>query len=271
MGVVLLLADVLEQLRAVLPAQVHGGGPRLRIRAGIVGRQLITHPGQVGSSDPFDRVQLFGMRRGAAIHPEALVEALGIDDQRVAFPPADRMAVVGRSEVLRMAAAIHINRPEGVRAADIEDIDSIQLGQLDDLDAVRRHERARHARRLTPRVRLELMRVAVGDDRARPRLQGRVVAPPDTAADPDPLVLDGRTAEQNSSLGVPGRWPWRTGRAASANSTERLPTPPLPALSSIPAQRHPDLDAVAIGWSRGGLLLLLLRRRLLLLLLRCYG
>ena len=56
-----------------------------------------------------------------------------------------------------MRAAVGVDRAVRVRAADVEDVDPLDLGQLDELDAVRRQELADEPRRLAPRVRLELI------------------------------------------------------------------------------------------------------------------
>jgi hypothetical protein len=37
-----------------------------------------------------------------------------------------------------MRPAIHVDRPPGVGAPDVEDVDPLQVVQLDELDAVRR-------------------------------------------------------------------------------------------------------------------------------------
>ena len=52
-----------------------------------------------------------------------------------------------------MAAAVHVDGAPGVRPADVEDVDPLRLGQLDDLDAVGGHERPRHTGGLAARVR----------------------------------------------------------------------------------------------------------------------
>ena len=67
------------------------------------------------------------MRQAAPVEPEALVVADGVDDQRVAFPPADRVAVVGGREVGRVDAAVHVDGPVGVRSADVEDVDALRV------------------------------------------------------------------------------------------------------------------------------------------------
>src|SRR5687767_478199 len=138
--VVLLLADVLEQLGARFEAQVHRPAPRLGVGAWIVDRQLVTHGRVLGPRELLDRVQRISVRRRAAIDPEPFVVADRVDDQRVTFPPADRVSVVARLQVLWMAAAVRIDRPERVRAADIEDKYALDLRKLDDLGAVRCQE-----------------------------------------------------------------------------------------------------------------------------------
>ena len=44
-----------------------------------------------------------------------------------------------------MRPAVHVYRAIGVRAADVEDVDALQLLKLDELDAVRREELTRDA------------------------------------------------------------------------------------------------------------------------------
>src|SRR2546423_14504080 len=107
-------------------------------------------------------MQLLGRRRAAPIHPEPLVVADGVDDERVAFPPADRVAVERRREGGRMRAAVHEDLAVRMRATDVEDEDAFNLRQLDELDAVRREELAHEPRRLAARVRLELGLRALG-------------------------------------------------------------------------------------------------------------
>ena len=103
----------------------------------------------------------------AAIDPEALVEADRIDHQRVALPPADRVAVVGRRQILGVLAAVHVDRAEGMRAADVEDVGHLLVRELDEFGSVRRQPLARPARRLAARVRLELVSPAIVRDTPR--------------------------------------------------------------------------------------------------------
>ena len=183
-------------------------------------------------------------RRSAAIHPEAFVVADGVDDQRVAFPPADGVAVEGRIEIRRMRAAVHVDRPVRVRAADVEDENALNLRQLDELDAVRRQELAHEARRLAARVRLELVLLAIVEQRLRPRLErytarcDRTLWNAAAAREPHAFILQAsrrRAAHGRRRFAAPvrveGRWDVR-GRRAAPGSGRR------PA-----ALRHADLDA----------------------------
>src|SRR5262245_58984635 len=167
---VLLLTDVLEQLGAGFEPQVHRATPRLRVGTGIVDGHVVTDRGLISTGELLEGVQLVGVRRRTAVDPEALVVANGIDDQRVTFPPANRVAVVGWLQILRVAPAVHVNRAEGVRTADVEDEDALDFRNLENLCAVGRQELTLHSRRLAPRVRLELVEPAILGDRLRPRL-----------------------------------------------------------------------------------------------------
>src|SRR5438105_9595243 len=98
-----------------------------------------------------------------------------------------------------MRAAVHEDLAIGMRSADVEDEDAIDLRQLDELDTVRRQELAHEAGRLAARVRLELILRAVREQRLRPRLERNRLARLDglSAAaprQPHALVLRGRAA-----------------------------------------------------------------------------
>ena len=73
---------------------------------------------------PLDRVQLLGVRCAAAVEPELVVVADGVDDERVAFPAADRVPPPGRDQIVRVLAAIHVD--DAMRAGIaglVQDID----------------------------------------------------------------------------------------------------------------------------------------------------
>ena len=186
---VLLLTDVLEQFRAGLQPEVHRPTPRLGVGAWIVDRHVVAYRGLIGTGELLDGVELIGVRRRTAVNPEALVVANGVDDERVAFPPANGVAVVGRLQILRVAAAIGVNRAEGVRSANVEDEDPLDLGNLEDLGAVRREELTLHPRRLAPRVRLELVDPAIRRNALRPRLIRNRVPTSANAAAANPYAL----------------------------------------------------------------------------------
>src|SRR5438445_715805 len=87
------------------------------------------------------------------------------------------MAVVARVEILRMRPAVHVDRAERVRPADIENVDAFGLGDIDEFNAVWRDEFARPARRFAPRMRLVTLEVGLtrGVQRPRPGLEGHVL------------------------------------------------------------------------------------------------
>src|SRR5262245_30998581 len=148
-------------------------------------------------------------RQPLPIDPEAFVVAHRIDHERVALPPADRVTVEGWLEPLRVRAAIRVDRPVGVRAADVEDVDSLDLGQLDEFHAVRRQELAREAGRLAAGVRFELVLSTVREHRSRPWLEWELLRilyerlRSTTARQKDALLSGGqRESEQRTALRV---------------------------------------------------------------------
>src|SRR6185503_4629902 len=94
---VVLRADVFHEFDILSHAargelQLH----RLRVRAGIVDGEVVDQRAEIGPREPLDRVELLRVWRTAAVEPELVVVADGIDDQRVAFPATDRVAVPAR-------------------------------------------------------------------------------------------------------------------------------------------------------------------------------
>ena len=76
-----------------------------------------------------------------------------------------------------MRTAVHVDGAVGVRAADVEDIDALQLGEVYELHAIRRQELTRDARRLATGVWLELVLLPVVVDRTGPRLERHLSGP----------------------------------------------------------------------------------------------
>src|SRR4051812_27672248 len=108
------------------------------------------------------------MRNLAAVDPEVLVEADAVHHERVALPPPDRVTVEARRQLRWMFPAVHENRAVGMRAADVEDVGHLLIGQLDQFRPVRREPLTRTARRLAARVRFELHPASIVRDRSRP-------------------------------------------------------------------------------------------------------
>ena len=144
------------------PAMAEYGGP-----AALPGFR------RVGARELLDRVELLGVRQPVAIHPESFVEAERVDDERVAFPPADRVAVVARHEGARMRTPVHVDRAQTVVGlVDDEDL----LRRLDHLERLRVDmilERAlRHAQAVW--IVQSVFRCALSLKVRRPRLERQV-------------------------------------------------------------------------------------------------
>src|SRR5688572_15763729 len=108
-------ADVFENFAVGRPqfgVKTHVEWPGKRAR--IVDRHDSRQLRELGPRPPLDGVQLLGVRRAAAIEPELVVEADGVDDERVAIPASDRVAEPCRRGSLRMLPAVHEDLPEAV-------------------------------------------------------------------------------------------------------------------------------------------------------------
>src|SRR5689334_5532865 len=93
---VVLRADVFHELDVLTHAargelQLHDS----RVRARVVDGELVDERSEVRAREPLDGMELLGVRRAAAVEPELVVVADGIDDERVAFPTTDGVTVPG--------------------------------------------------------------------------------------------------------------------------------------------------------------------------------
>src|SRR5688500_11216255 len=149
------------------------------------------------------------MRQPAADEPELLVEAYGVDDERVAFPVTDRIAEIAGDQIVfgRMLAPRFHRDPAPVPVFPIDDEDALQLGLIDELHAVRHGEKPHPSRRLAARMRIvePAPRAAVVVQRPRPLLErdlvegqvaGQSARPDWTAAGDVPESLDARHLAQ---------------------------------------------------------------------------
>ncbi len=80
--------------------------PGLRISSRIVDREFDFEMSQIGPPEALDDVHHFSVRMTRGIEPRSIVEAHGVDYQRVAFPMSDRMSHPHRIRILGMAASI---------------------------------------------------------------------------------------------------------------------------------------------------------------------
>src|SRR6058998_190653 len=92
-----------HQLRCKLQMNRFRKGTRI-IKREIVDERSIVDPGP-----SFDRVEFLRVRGAAAVEPELVVIANGVDDERVALPRPNRVAPPSRKKIVRMLAAIHVD------------------------------------------------------------------------------------------------------------------------------------------------------------------
>src|SRR6185436_16095702 len=152
-------------------------------------------------------------------------------------PPADRVTVVGRIELLRVRTAVHIDGAIRVRSTDVEDEDALKIGELDKFDTVRRQELTQHARGFAPRVRFELVGFTIGEDGLGPRLERHVFQSErigrDAAGQPDAFV-SWRVVDEDVSIRV-ARCGLRGARLTTATAA------PLAGATAAASFRYADL------------------------------
>src|SRR5207249_3565125 len=103
---VVLVADVLHQLLTVLIGRVAVHRKRLCIRSRILDGRFILQMIEISTPVALDDVQPLRVRVASEIEPESVVESNGIDNQRIAFPPANRVAVPGGIGVFGMLPTV---------------------------------------------------------------------------------------------------------------------------------------------------------------------
>ena len=89
----------------------------------------------VGARVALDRMQFLGVRRPAEIEPELVVEADRVDDERVAFPMANRVSIPRRIEISGMLASVHEDLTVAVDVA-LEQQERVR-GRLQDSPRIR--------------------------------------------------------------------------------------------------------------------------------------
>src|SRR5438477_8087680 len=138
-----------------------------------------------------------------------------------------------------MRPAVQINCPEGMGTADIEDVDPLELGHLDNLHSVGRQEHPRATGGLAPCVRLELIQPAIGVQRSRPRLEGQILV----RGQAERIWNDGTRKPQTLLLPAAAKQ-----RVAVRRTRRRLRSPPWTPVRGSPVARissvrDADLDA----------------------------
>src|SRR5207244_4027787 len=155
------------------------------------------------------------VRVAEIVEPRRFVEADDVDDERVAFVVADRVAEIRRVErvACRMRTAVHEDLAPDVRRALEDHDDALLFRQLDDLRRIRRGHQARTARRQAVAfgIVLGLVDRVVVVDRRGPRLERDPRLALRAAAAASPATAGRATAA------APRGWWWCEPLAVGAN------------------------------------------------------
>src|SRR5215471_6277569 len=81
---IIVLADVLREFRIGTPTRKKTGRPGPRVSTGIIDRDFDLHVVMIRTRELLDEVQLVGMGCTLAFHPEPLIEADRVNNQRIA-------------------------------------------------------------------------------------------------------------------------------------------------------------------------------------------
>ena len=175
--VVVLLADVFEQLRTRGPLHRKTCGPGFCVSTGIIDCDFILKGREVDPSQSFDQMKPVRMRQRVAVHPHTLVEADRINHERIAFPMTDGMSVIARRQVRRMWSSVHVDSVESMRPANIHNEDALLFRHVEDFKAVCSCPQTRARRRFAPRIRFVAQEVGMTiiNHRASPILQWNIV------------------------------------------------------------------------------------------------
>src|SRR5262249_49397748 len=109
---IILLADVFDQLRVRLIHRRLDDGPRTRVGLRIVDRDRDVHVAEVLARVAFGHVQRIGDGMTVRVEPALVVETLRLHDECVALPLADRVALPRGLHVLRERTAVRKDLPE---------------------------------------------------------------------------------------------------------------------------------------------------------------
>src|SRR5437870_724236 len=140
---VVFVTDGFHEFRVRQQTHVLREGPWPGIRFGVVDRDLNVHVPEILPVEPLDDVQRFGCRLALLIQPELSIETLRVDNERVAVPPARRIAQPCRRGIRREFPAIE----KDLTPQDAESFvkDDNELGLLNELPLSRSRVYARHA------------------------------------------------------------------------------------------------------------------------------
>src|SRR5438552_2785258 len=92
--VVVILADVFEQLQSVGPSQIKAARPESGVRPRVIDQHVIFQRSGIGPRKFFGEMKPVGMGESISAHPKFFIEADSIDDQSVSLPAPDGIPVI---------------------------------------------------------------------------------------------------------------------------------------------------------------------------------
>src|SRR5687767_11407334 len=85
--------DLVDDLRVGDDLLAETDGPRPRVRLGVLHRHFDIEMTKVRTSDPLADLAGTRQRTAAEVEPQVVAKTDGVDDERIAFPSADGVAL----------------------------------------------------------------------------------------------------------------------------------------------------------------------------------
>src|SRR5687768_4620667 len=133
LDVLLVLADVLDDLGIRKQSEWNRDAPGLRVGLRVVDRELDLQVPEILAPEALGHAHRFRHGMPAVVQPGLAVEPDGVDDEDVAVPFADRITEPRRAAFDRMVAAV---REDLTEVSEVLEEDDRQAGCLDDLPGV---------------------------------------------------------------------------------------------------------------------------------------
>src|SRR5215831_20508971 len=103
----ILVANVLQEIRVKKQVVVLRNGPGLGVNLGVVYGELDLQMSEIRAPEAFDNMKGIAVRTAAGKNPLVIIEARRIDNQRVAVPFSDGVSRPGGIGIFGKFASIH--------------------------------------------------------------------------------------------------------------------------------------------------------------------